>query len=91
MSQVTANLALPLVPVGMLVLGLVMMGKDLGTAMVLATLLLALVFFAGAPLHVVAPLVTAGVLMAALFATVERSRSKRLSAWLDPGSASGGR
>ncbi len=85
------HLALPLVPVGMLVLGLVMMGKDLGTAMVLATLLLALVFFAGAPLRVLTPLVLVGVAMAALFATVEKSRSARISAWLDPSSDAEGR
>ncbi|MBY8886167.1 putative lipid II flippase FtsW [Streptomyces sp. PTM05] len=43
------HLLVPLVPVAMLILGLVLLGGDMGTAMVLAAMLFGLLWLAGAP------------------------------------------
>jgi cell division protein FtsW len=64
------HLLVPLVPVGGGVLGLVLLGGDLGTAVILAAILGALLWVAGAP--------------ARLFALAHSYRMRRITDWLHP-------
>jgi cell division protein FtsW len=78
------HLVVPLVPVAFLVVGMVVLGGDLGTALVLMAILMTLLFVVGAPMRLfvgvgglLAALVTALVLM-------EPYRVTRVRTFLDP-------
>ncbi len=76
------HVLLPLVPLLLLLFGLVMLGHDLGTTLVLATIAAAVYFVAGVRLRVFA---AAAVLAAAAVAVAVRSsgnRTGRIDAWL---------
>ncbi|TKV28942.1 putative lipid II flippase FtsW [Arthrobacter sp. NamB2] len=78
------HMAIPVVPAAMIAIGIVIAGKDLGTAMVLALIVVGLFFLAGAsPKLFVGGLVlgTIGILLAV---TSSPNRMLRISAWLDP-------
>ncbi|GMA85418.1 hypothetical protein GCM10025868_06680 [Angustibacter aerolatus] len=71
-----------LFPVGALALGLVLLGHDLGTTLILLMVLAALLFAAGAPARM---FVTAGLASAALvavFVVTSENRMARLGTWL---------
>lgn len=74
---------IPVVPVGIIVIGTVMAGHDLGTAMILMLILLGCLFFSGVKLRIfLLPLV--GVLIAAAaFAVTSPNRMKRIMSFLD--------
>jgi len=79
---------MPVLIVGAAALALVMFGRDLGTATIIALIVFGTVAIIGAPLK---PLlqVGAGVAVLAAFATTSSaSRMARITAWLNPGSAS---
>ena len=79
---------MPILIVGAAALALVMFGRDLGTATIIALIVFGTVAIIGAPLK---PLlqVFAGVAVLAAFATTSSaSRMARITAWLNPGSAS---
>jgi cell division protein FtsW len=79
---------MPVLFVGGAALALVMFGRDLGTATIIALIVFGTVAIIGAPLR---PLlqVFAGVAVLAAFATTSSaSRMARITAWLNPGSAS---
>ncbi|WP_262386995.1 putative lipid II flippase FtsW [Streptomyces sp. TRM49041] len=64
------HLLVPLVPVAFLLLGLIMLGGDMGTAMILTAILFGLLWLAGAPTRLFAGvLAVAGVLGATLIGT----------------------
>ncbi|WP_323961481.1 putative lipid II flippase FtsW [Arthrobacter sp. JZ12] len=71
-----------LFPFGGLVIGLVVIGGDLGTAIILTMVLTAALFFAGAPIKMF--LVTGAFLTAAAFSAIllNSTRSTRIQAWL---------
>ena len=78
------HLLVPLIPVGVLVTGLVLLGGDLGTAVILIAILAALLFVAGAPMRL---FVAFGGLSAALVLWLSHSHSyrmRRITSWLDP-------
>ena len=78
----TSHLLVPVVPAAVLVLGLVLLGRDLGTAMIIMAIVGALLFVAGAPLRW---FVLAGGAMATavlLLVTTSGNRSRRLQVWL---------
>ncbi len=79
------HLLVPLVPVAGLLLALVMVGKDLGTAMVLLAILLALLYFAGAPMRVFVGIFLLGSGLAGYLAVSHSNRLKRLESWWHPG------
>ena len=74
--------AVPLLfPVGVVALGLVLAGHDLGTAMILLIILAALLFGAGAPARM---FLSAGAVMAGLVAVLvltSQNRMDRIGAW----------
>ncbi|RZS82917.1 cell division-specific peptidoglycan biosynthesis regulator FtsW [Motilibacter rhizosphaerae] len=80
------HLLVPLVPVTGVVLLLVLWGNDLGTALVLIVILLALLFFAGAPFRLFGLVLGVGGGLAGLLAATNANRVGRISAWLDPSS-----
>jgi cell division protein FtsW len=79
--QETVHAVVPVLPVTVLLLGLVLAGRDLGTALVLMGLVGALMFTAGVPLRVF--VVSGAVSGAAVFALVASSanRMDRLAHW----------
>lgn len=78
------HLAVPLVPVALLVLGLVMSGRDLGTSLVLLAIVVALVFFAGVPARVFSVLTLAGLAAVAAFIASAPYRMTRVLSFLHP-------
>jgi cell division protein FtsW len=80
------HLLVPLLPVGALVIALVLLGNDLGTALVLMAVVAALLFFAGAPLRLFAVLgaLVAGLVTALSMTAAGAHRLKRFESWLDP-------
>jgi cell division protein FtsW len=83
----TVHAVVPVVPVTALLLGLVLAGRDLGTALVLMGLVAALMFSAGVPLRVFA--VSAALAGSAVFVLVTTSpnRMQRFEAWRGTGAA----
>jgi cell division protein FtsW len=78
------HVLIPLIPVAALVIGLVLLGSDLGTSLILMAIVAGLLFFAGAPMRVFFGLATPVLLLVA-FMTFERSaRLSRLQSFLDP-------
>ena len=70
------------IPGGALLIGLVLIGKDLGTVIILGMIMIAALFFAGAPLRFLAALVAGSGAGAILMSFVSSNRSNRISAWL---------
>jgi cell division protein FtsW len=78
------HLVVPLIPVAALILALVLLGGDLGTSLILMTIVAGLLFVAGAPLRLFLVLGSAS-LAVVLYMTFERSaRLSRLQTFLDP-------
>ncbi|MEO8330552.1 MAG: FtsW/RodA/SpoVE family cell cycle protein, partial [Candidatus Nanopelagicales bacterium] len=78
------HLMIPLLPVGALVIGLVLLGGDLGTSLILMAIVAGLLFVAGAPLRLFV-LLGGFALGVVLFMTFERSaRLSRFQSFLDP-------
>ncbi|APF33677.1 cell division protein FtsW [Microbacterium sp. AISO3] len=74
---------IPVVPVGTLVIGTVMGGHDLGTAMILMAILLGCLFFSGVKLRLfVIPLILV-VAAAAVFAVTSPNRMARIMSFLN--------
>jgi cell division protein FtsW len=75
---------IPVVPVGILVIATVMAGKDLGTAMIVAMLLLGALFFAGVKLRIfILPFLGAAAFLA-WYAITSPNRMKRILSFLNP-------
>lgn len=71
---------IPVVPVSALVIGTVMGGEDLGTAMVLVLIVLGCLFFSGVKLRIfILPLVV-GVIVVAAYALTSENRMRRIQA-----------
>ena len=81
------HLLVPFVPVSVFVIGLVLLGGDLGTAVILVAIMTSLLWVAGAPLRlfVWAAVPTAGVV--ALMVQTKAERLSRITDWLHPNQA----
>jgi cell division protein FtsW len=80
------HLLVPLVPMAVAIFALVMLQPDLGTTITLAVVLLALLWFGGAPLELFGAIVIAAVAGAAAMASLAGYRSMRIQSFLHPGS-----
>ncbi|REE03357.1 putative lipid II flippase FtsW [Citricoccus muralis] len=69
-------------PVGAILLGLIMYGRDLGTAMVIMMIMAAVLFLAGARLRYFLIAGGIGALGAAIMALTSANRAVRIQAWL---------
>lgn len=77
------NVVVPVVfPGAALLLGLVLIGKDLGTVIIMGLIMIAALFFAGTPLRFLAGMVGLGAVGAILMSLVSGNRTSRISAWL---------
>lgn len=81
------HLVVPLVPAVSFLGGLVMLEPDMGTTIVLMSVLLALLWVVGAPLRLFGLLVGAAGALGGLLALVEPYRLRRLTSFIDPCSA----
>lgn len=75
---------IPVVPVGALVIATVLAGSDLGTAMVLALILLGALFFAGVKLRLFILPAIGAVAAVAVLAVTSPDRMRRIMSFLDP-------
>ncbi len=77
-----AHALIPVVPGALVLLALVMVGNDLGTALVLVAITVALLFTAGVPLRLFAVGGLLGGLAITLLVTTSENRMKRVNTWL---------
>jgi cell division protein FtsW len=73
---------IPVVPAGALVVGLILLGHDLGTAVIVMSVVGAGMFFGGVSMKLLAPAVVGGLLAAVILAAVSGNRTSRLAGWL---------
>lgn len=78
----------PLLAVGGLAVLLVMFGRDLGTAVIFSFIIFGTLLMTGAPGKVLGRLALLAVGLAAVATATSASRMARITAWLNPGSAS---
>jgi cell division protein FtsW len=79
------EMLIPLVPAGVIALGLIVAQPDLGQTVSLAIILLGLLWYGGLPLRVFVSSMFAAVSAAAILAVSEGYRSDRVRSWLNPG------
>ncbi|NJC22085.1 cell division protein FtsW [Arthrobacter pigmenti] len=72
----------PVLPLGGVILLLVMLGGDLGTAIILGMIIAAALFFAGAPMRMFILLGVVGIAAAFGATLLNSTRSTRIEAWL---------
>jgi cell division protein FtsW len=80
------HLLVPIVPVGGLFIALVLLGDDLGTAIIIAAVLAGLLWVAGAPLRLFVLMGAIGAVAIAVLSRMPGSqyRMRRIASWLDP-------
>jgi cell division protein FtsW len=80
----TKHVLVPLIPVGCVVAGLVMLGDDLGTAVILGMIVLALLWVAGTPMRTFVALVGTSALVVLFFIHQQEDRLARVYSFGDP-------
>lgn len=78
------QLAVPLMPLGGLILALVLAGRDLGTGLIIGLIIVAIMWFIGTPLRVLIPLGIAALSLVALLVFGSGNRMSRIAIFLDP-------
>jgi cell division protein FtsW len=78
----------PLLGVGGAAVVLVMVGRDLGTAVIFSFIIFGTLLMAGAPGKILGRVALVGIALAAVATATSTSRMARITAWLNPGSAS---
>ncbi|MBF4994857.1 cell division protein FtsW [Arthrobacter gandavensis] len=73
---------IPVLPGGGLLVGLVLLGHDLGTVIIMGLIMLAALFFAGARLKLLGLLSLAAAAAALISSVASGNRTSRISAWL---------
>ncbi|WP_411140727.1 putative lipid II flippase FtsW [Streptomyces sp. x-80] len=73
------HLLVPLIPVAFLLLGLIMLGGDMGTAVILTAVLFGLLWLAGAPTRLFVGVLSAAGVIAALLIKTSANRMSRLA------------
>ena len=82
------RMLLPVLIVGGAALALVMLGRDLGTAIIIALIVFGTLVIAGAPLRPLVQVFVGVAIAGALAAFSSASRMARINAWLNPDAAS---
>ena len=77
------HVALPIGPVAGIAILFVLLGNDLGTAMIMVLIVLSTLFFSGVKLRFIAVSVIGIAILGAAFAMASSSRSSRISTWLN--------
>jgi cell division protein FtsW len=78
----------PLLAVGGAAVLLVMLGRDLGTAVIFSFIIFGTLLMAGAPGKILGRVALVAIALAAVVTVSSTSRMARITAWLNPGSAS---
>lgn len=78
------HLFIPLFPGALLVLGLIMLGGDMGTSMIITVVILALLWVAGAPGRLFVLALSSAAVLATLFILMKPHRAARFTGFLDP-------
>lgn len=78
------HVAIPVVPVAIIVVGTVLAGGDLGTAMVLVLIVLGALFFSGVKLRIFLVPVILAVLIVAIYAITSPNRMARIMSLFNP-------
>lgn len=78
------HFAIPLIPVVLLVLASVMGGADMGTAMMIAMVVVAAMYFAGVKLRYLFLVIVVGVIGVIGFAVTSANRMRRITSFVDP-------
>jgi cell division protein FtsW len=78
------HLFIPLFPGALLVLGLVMMGGDMGTSMIIMVVILALLWVAGAPGRLFVLALSSAAVLATVFIVAKPHRAARFGSFLHP-------
>ncbi|MFJ6292823.1 putative lipid II flippase FtsW [Streptomyces griseoviridis] len=73
------HMLVPLVPVAFLLLGLIMLGGDMGTAIILTAILFGLLWLAGAPTRLFAGVLSVAALLGVILIKTSPNRMARLS------------
>jgi cell division protein FtsW len=73
---------LPIAPVAGVAIGFVLLGKDLGTALIMGMVILGCLFYAGVRLRIIGVALVVAGLIALVFTQVGSSRSSRIGAFL---------
>jgi cell division protein FtsW len=76
------HVALPIVPVVVVAIGLVLVGHDLGTAIILGAIVLGCLFFAGVRLRIIAVALAGVAGMALVLSQANGSRTSRISTFV---------
>ncbi len=76
------RIALPIGPVALVSVGLVLIGRDLGTALILVSIVLGALFFAGVRLRVIVATIGAAAILGLITLSLSSSRQDRIQAWL---------
>ena len=79
-----AQLAIPLVPLGGLILALVLAGRDLGTGLIIGAILVMVLFFVGTSMRVLVPLGALALGLVGLLVYGSGNRMDRISIFLNP-------
>lgn len=75
------HVAVPAVPMAIVIVGLVLWGNDLGTAMIIMMITAAALFFAGAPLYLFGIAGLLGIVGAGIMAVTSSNRMCRITSW----------
>ena len=78
------HLLVPVVPGMLLIIGLVLAGRDLGTGLVLAAIMLGMLWVVGAPLRLFALSLSILGAAAIFLATIDQERLNRITTFTDP-------
>ncbi|MFF2849447.1 putative lipid II flippase FtsW [Streptomyces sp. NPDC058001] len=73
------HMLVPLVPMAFLLLGLIMLGGDMGTAIILTAILFGLLWLAGAPTRLFAGVLSVAVLIGVILIKTSQNRMSRLA------------
>ncbi len=79
-----AQLAVPFIPLGGIILALVLAGRDLGTGLIIGLIMALLLFFAGTSMRILAPLGAAAIGLVTLLIYGSGNRMSRIQIFLDP-------
>jgi len=77
-----SHVALPMLPVGVLVVGLVLLGHDLGTALILLLIIAGALFVAGAPIRMLVVMGGGAGLVVWWLIDTSKNHSGRITSWL---------
>jgi cell division protein FtsW len=75
------HVAIPVVPMAGIIIGLVLVGNDLGTAMIIMMIAAAALFFAGVPLYFFGIMGLAGAVGVGVLAVTSSNRVCRITSW----------